>query len=329
MNLGPAFVDLQVNGYAGIDFSAAGLRVEDMHRVTRSLLAGGTAAYCPTVITAPEEIYRHNLPVLAEAMRDPVWGGYLLGIHLEGPCLRDEAAGAHPRQCLRLPDAGDFRRWNEWAEGRIVLHTLAPELPGALPYVASLTAEGVRVSLGHHLADAETLAAALRAGAVACTHLGNGIPLELPRHDNPLMAQLAEPAWRAMFIPDGHHVPRHLVRLIAASRPPAHCIAVSDMSPLAGCPPGDYTLWGSRVRKEENGRIVNPRSGSLAGSGLTLFECMNTLAAWGIFAAGDLMAAGRDNALALLGKTKADLPAGVPEVRWSNGMFECESWRIS
>lgn len=316
------FIDLQVNGYAGIDFSAPGLRVGDVHEVTRRLLAAGTAAYCPTLITAPEAIYRENLPVVAEAMRDPVWGGYLLGIHLEGPCLLPEAAGAHPRECLRHPDVEDFRRWNAWAEGRIVLHTLAPELPGALPYIGQLSAGGVVVCTGHHLADAETLSAAFRAGARSCTHLGNGLPLTLHRHDNPLLLQLAEPGLRTMFIPDGHHLPRHVVRLIAATRPVEHCIAVSDMSPLAGCPPGDYTLWGSRVRKEPGGRIVNPVTGSLAGSGQTLLECMNRLAAWKLFDPATLLALGRDHALALLGKTRADLPERLPCLRWNDPVFE-------
>ncbi|MDF3128753.1 N-acetylglucosamine-6-phosphate deacetylase [Kiritimatiellaeota bacterium B1221] len=300
---GPGFVDLQVNGYGGIDFSAPGLTLEAVHEVSQSLLTAGTVAYCPTLITASEEVYRENLRVIAEAMRDSERGQCLLGIHLEGPCFALASAGAHPREHIRDPDVDAFLKWNEWAEGNIVLHTVAPELPGGLDYIRRLCAEGVQVSLGHHMAGREVIQAAIDAGATLCTHLGNGIPNELHRYNNPILDQLANDGLAAMFIPDGHHIPETLIQCITRMKKVEQCIAVSDSAPIAGLDPGAYPLWGMDVILDETGLLQRADGTCLAGSAYTLMQCMNVLADMGSFDESALWDMGLHNPLKHLGRS--------------------------
>lgn len=319
-HLGPGFVDLQVNGYGGIDFTAPGLTVEAVHEVSRMLLSRGTVAYCPTLITAGEDLYRENLPVIAEAMQDPEWGKCLLGIHLEGPCFALPSSGAHPREHIKNPDIDAFLRWNEWAEGNIVIHTVAPELPGGIAYIKRLTAEGVQVSLGHHMADRQTLRAAIDAGATICTHLGNGIPNQLHRYNNPIIDQLADDSLAAMFIPDSHHIPDTLIKLITRMKRLDQCIAVSDSAPVAGMEPGTYPLWGMDVTLDESGLLQRADGFCLAGSAYTLMQCMNVLADLGWFEESALWDMGFHNPLKRLGRT---LPEALnrPLVKFEQGKF--------
>ena len=302
MTIPDGWIDLQVNGFLGVDFTKPGLSVEDVHSVSRHLVEQGVGAYCPTLITAPEEYYQENLPVLAEAMEDQEWGQHLLGIHLEGPSFNLKCSGAHPEAYIRDPDLEAFRRWNAWADGKIILHTLAPELPGAISYIEALSAEGVVMSLGHHLADAETTRQAIQAGARVCTHLGNGIPNTLDRHHNPIIDQLAEPEMEVMFIPDGFHLPVNVIKLIRGMKDISQCIAVSDAAPIAGLASGNYNLWTKNVVLTPEGCIRQQDGSSLAGSSRNMTECMNFLKSTGIFSTEELNAAGRDNALRLLGK---------------------------
>lgn len=298
--LGPGWVDLQVNGFKGVDFSAPGLSVEAVESVGIELAGRGIAAYCPTVITAPEAVYEANLRTLARAIDGGLSGARILGIHLEGPFFNLDCSGAHPRAHIALPDLERFQRWQEYAGGHIVLHTLAPELEGAAAYIEAVADSGVTVSLGHHLAGPKAIRAAMDAGARACTHLGNGIPATVDRHSNPIIDQLAESELEVMFIPDGHHLPPNLIRLIRAMRG-RRCIAVSDCAPIAGLPEGTYTLWGTEVVLKE-GLIRRLDGFSLAGSSLSLDACMEHLRGLELFTAAELQDVGRQNALRLLGR---------------------------
>lgn len=318
---GPGFVDLQVNGYGGIDFTGPGLTVEAVHEVTRMLIQRGTAAYCPTLITADEERYRENLPVIATAMRDPEWGNFLLGIHLEGPCFAHASSGAHPREYLQHPDYDAFSRWNTWAEGKIVLHTVAPELPGGIPYIERVAADGVVVSLGHHMADRNTIREAITAGARVCTHLGNGIPNQLHRYHNPIMDQLNEDQLAVMFIPDSHHIPESLIKVFTRVKTLDQCIAVSDCAPVAGLEPGTYPLWGMEVVLNESGLLRRADGFSLAGSSYTLLQCMNFLAGLGWFTEAGLWAMSFHNPLKLLGKTLPESNC-APRLKYEDGHFQ-------
>ncbi|MDA0991276.1 MAG: amidohydrolase family protein [Verrucomicrobia bacterium] len=315
------FVDLQVNGFLGIDFSAEGLTVDAVRTVTRELVRRGTAAFCPTIITAPPAWLEENLPILARACREPDLEPHLLGIHLEGPFFAAASRGAHQAEWLREPDVALFDRWQTLAEGRIRILTLAPELPGADLLIEHASKAGVVVSLGHHLADDASITRAAQAGARASTHLGNGIPNMLPRHPNPIWAQLACDELLAMIIPDGHHIPESFIRTVLKTKGVSNTIVVSDVSPVAGQPPGDYVFAGNPVVIEPSGRIAVKDRDSLAGSSATMLDCMNIMAGLGCLSEADLWSLGRDNPLQLLGIPDRPLDVSRCRIHYENGHF--------
>ncbi len=305
------FVDLQVNGYQGIDFSSPGLQPEDIDRVTGILSRAGTVAYCATVITSDCELYRRNLPMIAAAMDRPGVKGRLLGIHLEGPYLSAEegARGAHAAAKMLPPSADGFDRFQEWANGRIALLTLAPELDGALDLIAHIRRKySTRVSLGHHLAGRTILGRAADAGASLITHLGNGCPNLLHRHDNVLVHQLANDALSAGLITDGNHLPADFVRVAFRCKGVDRVFIVSDSAPIAGFAPGIYETLGNPVRLTASGRIESLREPHLVGSGCNLSQCMRYLDSLGFLSHADLKKVGFENPLRILGIAPEALP---------------------
>lgn len=319
------FVDLQVNGWMGIDFTRKGLSLDDVRRVTRDMVARGTVAYCPTVITGSQEDYRGNLRVLAEAMKDPELGPRLPGIHLEGPFISPEAGavGAHPRRFVVGPDTAAFDRFQEWAGGGIRILTLAPELPGAEALIRHAVRQGVAVSLGHHMAGRSDMERAVSAGATLCTHVGNGLPNLIHRHDNPLWWEMACDEVSGLFITDGHHLPADLIKVGLRAKTPARFMVTSDASPLAGMPEGNYKIFGgTAVTVSGTGRISSEATGGLAGSHSTMIECMNHLASLNLLSESDLWRVGFENQARVLGKSPdswAELPG--PDVRFENRRF--------
>lgn len=316
-----AFVDLQVNGFVGVNFSSLTLTRAAIEQVCEELLARGTGAFLATVVTAAWPVYEHVLPLLAEVVARPTGGARILGIHLEGPFISAEpgALGAHPREHVRPPSVPEFERLCELAGGALVLLTLAPEISGAVDVVRAAVRAGVLVSTGHTLASDADVQGAAAAGAGLITHVGNGCPSVLPRHNNPIVAQLAS-TLQPMLITDGQHLPPAFVRLVARLTGRRGLIVVSDASPIAGLPPGDYESCGAPVRLEASGRLVCRDRDCLAGSSVAMLQCINWLAAQG-WSEADLWAVGRDNALAVLGRRLDEVPdAGVV---WNGHHFEC------
>jgi N-acetylglucosamine-6-phosphate deacetylase len=307
------FVDLQVNGFAGIDFSNAELTLEQVEEISMALSRLGTLAFCPTVITAGRDIYRHVLPVLARAVRESAaWPARPLGIHLEGPFIspEDGAVGVHPVRYVQVPSVEFFDELCALAEGALTLLTLAPELPGAVDLIRRARQVGIVVSIGHTLASAAAVRTAVAAGATLSTHLGNGCPNLIHRHANPIWPQLAAPELSAMLISDGHHLPPEVITAMLAAKGSRRVIITSDAAPAAGLPPGEFTLFGSRVLLEPSGRLKNLERDTLAGSSATMLECMNYLAGLRLLSPAGLWRVGRDNPLAAIGLTPAILPTG-------------------
>ena len=298
------FVDLQVNGYRGVDFSSPKLELDQILWVTEALREAGTGAYCATIITSDPEVYRRNLPMLASAMKQPSVKGRLLGIHLEGPYLSgvEGARGAHAADKMRRPSTDEFDRFQEWASGQIVLLTLAPELEGAIPLISHIRkSHSTRIALGHHLASREVLRRAADAGATLITHLGNGCPNLLPRHDNPIIHQLALDSLAAGLITDGIHLPEDFVRVAFRCKGVDRIFIVSDSAPIAGFEPGIYETLGNRVRLTATGRIQNLASPHLVGSGCNLSQCMSHLKSLGFLSDSELWKVGYQNPLRILG----------------------------
>jgi N-acetylglucosamine-6-phosphate deacetylase len=164
----------------------------------------------------------------------------------------------------------DFERRQEAADGRIVLVTLAPEVPGALPLVGHLVERGVRVSIGHSNASPEEIRRAVQAGATLSTHLGNGCAPNLARHPNLIWEQLAADALTACFIADGHHLPAATLKSMVRAKTPARTILVTDATAGAAAAAGRYGLGETEIERDTAGRVTVPGTSTLAGSALTL-----------------------------------------------------------
>jgi len=311
----PGLVDLQVNGYKGVDFSSGDLTQEDFVQACQGLFEAGTTAFLPTVITSSEDVYKHNLPIIAKVLQSKQFhcsakGG--LGIHLEGPFISPEegARGAHNSDWIRKPDIDYLKQLIELADGMVKLITIAAELRGAEQLARYAAEQGIAVSLGHQMASEEDLKRLIHAGAISLTHLGNGVPAMLPRHENPIWAGLAEDRLVAMIITDGHHLPASMIKTIIRTKGPDNCIVVSDAASLAGLGPGRYETLGNKVVLENDGRLYNPATGYLAGSSATMLQCMNYLASMNLLSRDELVAVGFYNPLKFIGLGVDDVASG-------------------
>ena len=305
----PGLVDVQVNGYKGVDFSSGDLTKGDCIAGCREMLEAGTTAFLPTMISCDEDVYKQNLPILADVVSIPEFQGRLLGIHIEGPFISEQvgARGAHNPEWIRPPDIGLLERLIDWSNGRIKLLTIAAETMGAEELTRYAVSRGIAVALGHQTAAEEDLERLVRAGAVAITHLGNGVPAMLPRHNNPIWAGLAEDRLFATIITDGNHLPPSMLKTIIRAKGPARCVVISDATSLAGFEPGTYETLGHKVILEEDGRLHDPETGYMCGSSATMLKCMNHLASLDLLTGDELIATGFHNPLAMVGLTANDV----------------------
>jgi N-acetylglucosamine-6-phosphate deacetylase len=261
------FCDLQVNGFAGVDFNDPGLNSSQVQQAAAAMQATGVTLFLATLISGSRERF-------AACARAVLHAGVpaLAGLHMEGPYIspNDGPRGAHVRSDVTDASVEDFKRRQDLAEGQIQIVTLAPEVPGALDLIEYLVKTGVRVSIGHTAASGDQLAEAAKRGATLSTHLGNGCAQMLPRHPNVIWEQLALDNLMASFIVDGHHLPPATVKAMIRAKSPSMSVLVTDATSAAGLPPGEYTLGSLRVRLDENGRVAVPGEQNLAGSALTL-----------------------------------------------------------
>ena len=315
----PGFVDLQVNGFKGVDFSSGELTEEKFAQGCGQILENGTSAFLATVITSPVEVYKQNLGIIADVIERDEFKGQLLGVHLEGPFISPEpgARGIHPLECVRKPDIGLLEQMIDWSKDNVKLLTIAAEIEGAEELARYAIGRGITVSLGHHNANEEDLEKLAQAGATSLTHLGNGVPMNLNRHNNPVMAGMANDELAATMIADGHHLPPTVLKNIIRAKEVSRCIVISDASPVAGMAPGRYNSFGGNVVLEEDGRLYNADSGYLAGSSATMLECMNYLASLRLLSDEQLLDVGFFNPLKLI-DVKADSIRHVKEIQFDN-----------
>ena len=296
------WVDLQVNGYIGIDFSSVEIAKDDFRKACREILSSGTAIFLPTLITSPDEVYERNLPLISEVIADREFAGKIPGFHLEGPFLSTEkgASGAHNPKWMIKPDVNYFKKLSNLCGGKIKMLTVAAELEGVTKLIKYASKSGTAVSLGHQLANSAQLAKAAAAGAKALTHLGNGLPNLLPRHPNTLWDGIAEDSLTAMIITDGHHLPPSVIKTIIRVKGADNCVVVSDAAPVAGLKPGKYRNLGGEVVLDKNGRLYNPALGCLSGSSFNMTKCMNYLKGLGLLSDKELIKVGYENPLKLI-----------------------------
>jgi N-acetylglucosamine-6-phosphate deacetylase len=257
--IAPGFIDLQVNGYNGQEFSSPELTPPKVAAIVRAHYAFGVTALCPTLTTQSFEVLEHGMRAIAAACdQDAGVRRAVIGIHLEGPyfCPEDGPRGAHPVEHCRRPKWDEFHRLQEAASGRIRILTMSAEFDEAPDFIAQVTASGVVVAIGHTGANGAQIRAAVDAGAKLSTHLGNGAHRMLRRHPNYLWDQMAEDRLSASLIVDGHHLPPEVVKCMVRAKTPQRCILVSDVSGLAGLPVGRYTGSGCELEVLADGRLV-------------------------------------------------------------------------
>lgn len=271
-------IDLQVNGYAGLDLNGEDVIPKTVIDLVQAMLATGVTCFAPTVITAPEATILRNLRAIADAHRgDSRIAACIPFIHVEGPHISpvDGYRGAHPKEFVRPPSLAEFERWQEASGGLVGLVTLSPHFDQSDEYISELVSRGVQVAIGHTHASPEQIQRAVDAGARLSTHLGNGVAVQIARHPNPIWSQLADDRLTASFIADGYHLPAETLKTMVRAKGLERSVLVSDTVALAGMPAGIYTApVGGRVELSADGRLSMEGTTTLAGAAIPLVHCI-------------------------------------------------------
>jgi N-acetylglucosamine-6-phosphate deacetylase len=268
------YFDLQVNGYAGVDFNKDDLTADELHRACRQLADDGVGGFLATIITEQLDAMCRRLAKLAQLREaDPLAKQLIAGLHIEGPFINetDGYRGAHPRDAVLPGHVDAMKRLLDAASGLTRLVTLAPERDPGLQLTRMLAGRGIVVSAGHCNPSLDELRAAIDNGLSMFTHLGNGCPMQMHRHDNIIQRalSLAGQLWLC-FIADGAHVPfvalGNYLRLAGYDR----CVVVTDCIAPAGLGPGRYSLgrWDLVVGEDMVPR--SPDRSHFVGSAITM-----------------------------------------------------------
>jgi N-acetylglucosamine-6-phosphate deacetylase len=315
-------IDLQVNGFAGVDFNSAALTAATMDHALAAMLRTGVTCCLPTLITAQEGELAARFAALDEAVARSRLGPVMVpGYHLEGPFLCPEQgyAGCHPPASMRAGDPAMLERLQAGLRRPILLLTLAPERPGAEAMIGWARQRGMLVAIGHSAARAPEVARAAALGASLSTHLGNGLPHLLAKFDNPLLAQLAEDRLVASFIADGIHIPPFALKAMLRAKGMARAVLVSDATAAAGAPAGHYELAGMAIERAADGSVRVPGATMLAGSSLELDQAIRNLVGWNIATAAEAIGLASTNPAAVLAPALAAHGArlAAAEIDWS------------
>jgi N-acetylglucosamine-6-phosphate deacetylase len=275
--------DIQINGFAGVDFQASSLPLEDMEGAVAALARHGTLRFFPTLITDSIESLQHkfqNLERIRSASQS--FAEAACGYHLEGPWISPESGyrGTHDLRWIRPPSISDFNLLQQAANGRIRLVTIAPDWPESSAFIQELVAQGVHVSLGHTNASESQIDIAIEAGARFCTHIGNGVPQMLHRHDNIIQRLLARDELVAFLIPDGIHLPPPALRNFFRAKPKGKALFTTDCMSAAGAPPGRYCLGTTEVEVGPDRIVRKTGERNFAGSSLAPDEGVKNIQQW-------------------------------------------------
>jgi N-acetylglucosamine-6-phosphate deacetylase len=292
------YFDLQVNGYGGVDFNQDDLRAEDLHVAYERLEADGVEGILATIITESLDKMQARLRRLVELReQDLLAQRVIAGLHIEGPFINeaDGYRGAHPLDAVRPANLDDMLRLLDAAGGLARIVTLAPERDAGLQVTRRLTKEGVVVSAGHCNPTVDELKAAIDAGLSMFTHLGNGCPMQMHRHDNVVQRALsfAERLW-ITFIADGAHIPlfalKNYLDVVGLDR----AIVVTDAIAPAGLGPGDYTVSRWQVKIGDDLVARAPDGSHLIGAAMSMPRVAGNLQLLGL-ADGDIKRLVYDN----------------------------------
>ena len=284
-------VDLQVNGFAGLDFNDDTITADKLDQSLLAMLKTGVTTCLPTLITSSADKLRSRLRALDAAVQESQLGPLMVpGYHLEGPFLNPEAgyAGSHPAEHMVSCSVELIDTIQAGLSGSIVYITLAPEIEGAIEFIQWAKSQGIIVGAGHTAMSQAVLDMATENGMRVSTHLGNGLPHMLPKFNNPLLSQLSDDRLVASFIADGIHIPPDTLRFFVRSKGIKNSILVTDAISAAGCEAGTFVLAGIEVEATSDGVVRIPKSKYLAGSTLTMDQALRNVIKWNV---GDFRAA--------------------------------------
>ena len=283
INKTSGLVDLQVNGFAGVDFNSPGITAQTLKIAFEAMLASGVTTCLPTLITASEQRLKSCFIDLENSRQSCQLAKKMIaGYHLEGPFISPHPgfSGCHPVEAIGDVDQEMFLRLQETADGRICLVTLAPEVNGAIPFIEYLVTQGVIVAIGHTAAEPEKIREAVEAGAILSTHLGNGTLAELPKNNNPIISQLSEDKLCASFIADGYHLPPEVLKVYLRAKESKRSILITDATAGAAAEPGIYKLGDLELYLESEPVLYNKKTSRPTGSAVTLDQCVRNVMQW-------------------------------------------------
>jgi N-acetylglucosamine-6-phosphate deacetylase len=274
-------LDLQVNGFGGVDFNRDGLTTEAMRTACERLRDSGGGQFLATVITAEPDAMCRRLAAIARCRdEDHLVAEMVAGIHIEGPFLNETPGfiGAHPAAHAMPADPEVARRLLDAAGGLTRIVTLAPERDPGGRVTKLLSARGIVVSAGHCDPSLGQLRESIDCGLTMFTHLGNGCPMQLHRHDNIIQRVLSldDLKW-ICFIADGVHVPFPALRNYLRLAGPERSIVVTDAIAAAGLGPGTYTLGEQSIVIGEDRVARSPDASHFVGSTVTMRQTRENL----------------------------------------------------
>lgn len=312
----PGLVDIQLNGFAGIDFCDAGIDPKKVPDILPALWKTGVTTFCPTVITNSQEGLLQCFRALEEARRqDSRFAQCAPCYHLEGPYISPGGSrGAHNPKVMRPPDWDEFMELQQAAGGHIGIVTLAPELEGAVAFIRRAREAELLVSLGHTDATPGDIHQGALAGAQLNTHLGNGCPQMIDRHQTPLWAQLAIRQLAASIICDGFHLPPDLVQVIHRAKGTDGCVLITDAVHVAELQPGPYKLVDLDIELLPTGQVVTADRQSMAGSAVSMNRAVRVFMDYAGVTLGEAIHAATANPARLLGRGEicSEIKAGQP-----------------
>ncbi len=268
------FFDIQVNGYAGVDFNQPDMTIEELHSSCEKLKIDGVTGILATIITADiDEMQKCLQNIVRYRNQDQLIRDIIYGIHIEGPFISDDDGyrGAHPKECIYKPNIDTMKSLLDSAGGLTKIVTLAPEIDSENKLTRMLSDDGIVVSAGHCDPSLEQLYSAIDAGLSMVTHLGNGCPQILPRHNNIIQHALSLSSdLHLCFIADGIHIPFYALKNYLSIAGLERTIITSDAMAAASAGPGQYKISRITLEVGKDGVVREPGRDNFAGSSVTM-----------------------------------------------------------
>ncbi len=275
------FLDLQLNGYAGIDWNKEALSAEELHKACQLLKDEGVSGFLATIITEKLDLMVGRLARMVELReQDELIKEMIPGFHIEGPFINATKGyrGAHPEDSIIPADVETTKLLLDAAAGLTKILTLAPENDEGMKTTKFLADSGITVSAGHCNPSMDDLTAAVDSGLSMFTHLGNGTPVEMPRHDNILqrVLSLSDKIW-CCFIADGAHLPWHTLRNCLKCAGLDRSVIVTDAMSAAGLGKGRFTVGRWELNIGDDMVARSPDGSHLVGAVITMKQSVNNL----------------------------------------------------